>query len=64
MQQATESMWFTNEDGVDVFIARGKVLPDNHPHVKRMAAHFEPVDSGEPAAAAPKTPSKPAKPEK
>jgi SAM-dependent methyltransferase len=60
MQQAIEPMWFTDERGIDVFIPKGHVLQDNHPHVKRMAAHFVPF-AGDPAEETPAPP--PAKPE-
>jgi len=51
MQQATDSGWYSTEDGGEVFVAKGTVRPDNHPDVKAVPSLFEKLPS-EPSAKA------------
>lgn len=51
MYQATDSIHFTDEKGVDIFIPKGKVFPDNHPYVKRLPKHMERLSEDAPPRA-------------
>lgn len=43
MQQAQQPFHYTSEDGVEHFIAKGKVVADKDPIVKGREALFAPV---------------------
>lgn len=55
MKQATQPGFYTNDDGVDVFVPAGAVRPDNHPEVAKLTAegHWKDIPVDEPAAPAP-----------
>jgi hypothetical protein len=47
MKQASDSGWYSTQDGGEVFIQKGTVRPDNHPDVKAVPALFLTLPSEE-----------------
>ena len=43
MQQANQSFFYTTDDGVDVFIEKGKILGDKDPVLKGREVFFDTV---------------------
>lgn len=41
MKQAKESFFIADGEGGEVFVPKGKVLPDNHPHALHAPLQFE-----------------------
>lgn len=55
MQQANQSGWYVNADGIEVFVAKGTVRPDNHPDVQALSVIFDALDVEPPKARAKKS---------
>lgn len=51
MKQAIESFFIGDGEGVETFVPKGKVFPDNHPFAVNAPLHFEDLALDEPEPA-------------
>lgn len=54
MRQANQSFHYASPEGRDVFVPKGRVLPDDHPDVSGREVYFDTLELEEPQQPTPR----------